>query len=256
MTIPFEPVIGGVKVNLHLVFEYLAFFAGFRYYVWQRRRLRDTISDANRLSIVLGTIFGALLGSRLVGFAEYPVLPESAGGWWALLNVKSIMGGLFGGLLGVEVTKYLIGEKQSSGDMFTLPIIIGIIVGRIGCFLAGVRDFTYGVETTFVTGMDLGDGRLRHPLALYEIMFLILLIVALRCLPPLSRKPGDVFKVFMVSYFGFRFVLEFLKPNVFLPGGLSSIQWLCILCWIYYLPSLTRWTRYAYQKVHLLRFHA
>jgi len=255
MRFPFEPVVGGVTLNLHLIFEYLAFFIGFRLYVWLRRRQTDTISDANRLSIILGTIAGALLGSRIVGFLEYPVMPKSPEAWLSLLNVKSIMGGLFGGLLGVELTKYIIGEKRSSGDLFTLPIIVGIMIGRIGCFLSGIREFTYGSETTFFTGMDLGDGHLRHPLALYEIAFLLFLAFFLQRAAVLRNRPGDTFRAFMLSYFGFRFVMEFLKPNVFLPGGLSSIQWVCILCGIYYLPTLIRWSRYAYEKIYLLRLH-
>ena len=54
------------------------------------------------------------------------------------------MGGLFGGLLGVELAKKIIGEKQSSGDLFVFPIILGIFIGRIGCFLSGINEFTYG----------------------------------------------------------------------------------------------------------------
>jgi phosphatidylglycerol:prolipoprotein diacylglycerol transferase len=43
-----------------------------------------------------------------------------------------------------------------------------------------------------------------------------------------------LFKIFMLSYFGFRFCIEFLKPNVFYTIGLSSIQILCVICWLYY----------------------
>ena len=90
------------------------------------------------------------------------------------------MGGLFGGLLGVEIAKKIIGEKRSSGDLFAFPIILGIFIGRIGCFLSGTNEFTYGIETTSIFGMDLGDGMLRHPLAFYELVFLVLLVIALK----------------------------------------------------------------------------
>ena len=90
------------------------------------------------------------------------------------------MGGLFGGLIGVEISKKIIKERHSSGDLFTFPIIIGIIIGRIGCFLSGTKEFTYGRETNFITGMDLGDGLYRHPISLYEIIFLILLFIFLK----------------------------------------------------------------------------
>ena len=47
-----------------------------------------------------------------------------------------------------------IGEKNSSGDLFTLPIILGIFIGRIGCFLTGINEFTYGKETNSFLGMN------------------------------------------------------------------------------------------------------
>ncbi len=256
MTIPFEPIIFGIKVNIHLILEYLAFFIAFRYYIRLRKLTFDPISNKNRLSIILGAIAGAFIGSRLIGFLENPLITFNASNVLLLLNTKSIMGGLFGGLIGVETSKKIIKEKRSSGDLFTFPIIIGIIIGRIGCFLSGTTEFTYGKETNFPTGMNLGDGLYRHPISLYEIVFLILLLLFFKWISPWTKKVnGLLFKIFMISYFGFRFIIEFLKPNVFYVIGLSSIQWLCILCWIYYFPTFKLIMRNAYQKLHILRLH-
>lgn len=238
-SIPFEPILFGIKVNMHLVLEYLAFFLAFRYYVVLRRKSADTISSNNRLSILIGAIFGALILSRLMAFFENPIVHYEQG-WLSILNNKTIMGGLFGGLLGVELAKKIIGEKQSSGDLFTLPIIFGIIIGRIGCFLAGVKEFTYGTETSSFLGMDLGDGFSRHPIALYEVVFLIFLFIFIKRLQnhPNNFESGTYFKIFMLSYFGFRFFIEFLKPNTFFVIGLSSIQLLCLICWVYYYRTI------------------
>lgn len=253
ISIPYEPIVLGIKVNIHLVLEYLAFFVAFRYYVVLRRKSADTISSNNRLSLIIGAIFGALLFSRLVAFLENPVQHYEQG-WISILNNKTIMGGLFGGLLGVELAKKLIGEKQSSGDLFTLPIILGIIVGRIGCFLAGIKEFTYGIETDSFLGINLGDDISRHPIALYEIVFLIFLFIIIRRLQkqPNRFKSGTYFKIFMVSYFGFRFFIEFLKPNTFFIAGLSSIQLLCLICWLYYAKFIFLTLKNAGKKLHLL----
>ncbi|APX98957.1 prolipoprotein diacylglyceryl transferase family protein [Lacinutrix venerupis] len=235
MQIPFEPVILGYNINIHLVLEYLAFFIAFRYYVYLRKHSIDVISGSNRLSIILGAAIGALIGSRLVGLLENPFVNWTQANILNLLNTKTIMGGLFGGLLGVELAKKYIGETHSSGDLFVFPILLGIFIGRIGCFLSGVKEFTYGKETSSIFGMNLGDGLLRHPTSLYELFFLILLFVFLKYLQKKATlKNGDLFKVFMLSYFGFRFCIEFLKPNVFYVLGLSSIQILCVICWLYY----------------------
>lgn len=225
-------------MTLHLVFEYLAFFIAFRYYIYLRKHSNDVINTTNRLTIILGAAIGALLGSRIVGLLENPQIISSLN-LIELLNNKTIMGGLFGGLLGVELAKRIIGEKASSGDLFTFPIIVGIIVGRIGCFLSGTDEFTYGTETSFFLGMDLGDGVLRHPIALYEIVFLILLFVFLYQIKlSVKMKSGTLFKYFMLLYFAFRFSIEFLKPNEFLVFQLSTIQYLCVICYIYYFKTI------------------
>ncbi len=235
ITIPFELEIFGYNLNIHLVLEYLAFFLGFRYYITLRRNTDDHISSSNRLSIILGAILGALIGSRLVGVLENPLIEFSQKNLIELLNTKTIMGGLFGGLLGVELAKKIIGEKKSSGDLFVLPIIFGIFIGRIGCFLSGIKEFTYGKVTKSVFGMDLGDGLMRHPTSLYELVFLVVLFFGLKWIKKnIELKNGELFKLFMLLYFGFRFFIEFLKPNVFYLFGLSTIQLLCVICWLYY----------------------
>lgn len=233
MEIPFEPILFGIKINVHLILEYLAFFLGYRYYSYLRRNTIDAINSTNRLSIILGASLGALIGSRLFGILENPMSIVNYS-IVELMNSKTIMGGLFGGLLGVEIAKKIIGEKHSSGDLFALPIIIGIFIGRIGCFLSGINEFTYGKETTFFTGMNLGDGLLRHPTALYELVFLLFLFIILKKHQGKSTESGATFKWFMIVYFGFRFLIEFLKPNQFFVLGLSTIQLLCVTCWLYY----------------------
>ena len=246
MTLPFEPIFYGFKINIHLIFEYLAFFLAFRYYKWLRKSSLDNITHNNRLSIIIGAIVGAFIGSRFVGYLENPYPIFSSESIIHLLNSKSIMGGLFGGLISVEISKKIIGEKYSSGDLFTFPIILGIMIGRIGCFLSGTNEFTYGTETSLFLGMNLGDGIQRHPIALYELLFLVLLFAFLKKKQlQLKKQDGLLFKIFMISYFGFRFFIEFIKPNLFFVVSLSSIQWLCICCWLYYLTILKS-NKYAY----------
>ncbi|TDQ21912.1 prolipoprotein diacylglyceryl transferase [Tenacibaculum caenipelagi] len=250
MELPFEPVLFGYTVNIHLVLEYLAFFLAFRYYVFLRKKREDYISSNNRLSIILGAATGALIGSRLVGILENPLVTFSAENMIQILNSKTIMGGLFGGLLGVELAKRIIGETRSSGDLFVLPIIVGIFIGRIGCFLSGINEFTYGVETKFFLGMDLGDGVLRHPIVLYELVFLIMLFISLRYLQKeYVLQSGELFKFFMLAYFGFRFFIEFLKPNTFFILGLSTIQILCMVCYVYYKKFIILKIKNARKKI-------
>ncbi len=237
-TLPFYIEIGDGRFNPHLLFELLAFFIAFRYFLYLRRQQEDHITTTGRLWIIVGATVGALVGSRLLGTMENWPCFVSGGceqGWLYYYANKTIVGGLLGGLFGVELTKKLIGERQSSGDLFTYPIILGMMIGRVGCFLAGIEDGTHGIETTMPWGMDLGDGLMRHPAALYEILFLGLLWLSLRFLE--SRRPlksGDRFKLFMVAYLIFRFFIDFLKPVYTFPFGLMSIQVACLLGLVYY----------------------
>ncbi len=234
MEIPITFEFSGTEFNVHFIFETLAFLIGFRFYVWLRRSQKDSINSENRLWIILGAALGALIGSRLLGALENPQLLMSVS-WLSIYKSKTIMGGLLGGLIAVESTKKILGVKQSSGDLFVFPLILGISIGRIGCFLTGVIEPTFGIPTTFFMGMDLGDGLLRHPTALYEILFLILLGIGLTWTQHrLNLKNGSLFKIFMVCYFLFRFNLEFIKPHYYEWLSLTSIQWACLLCFVYY----------------------
>ncbi|MDR2205684.1 MAG: prolipoprotein diacylglyceryl transferase [Flavobacteriaceae bacterium] len=234
MTFPFAFHIFGHEIYLHFFAEFLAFFLGYRCYVWEKKRFPDFVDSTNRLYAILGAAIGALVGSRLIGSLENPEIFLSGN----LLNIfqsKTIIGGIFGGLIGVEITKKIIGEKTSTGDLFILPLILGIAIGRIGCFSMGVFEFTYGNPTDFFLGMNLGDSIKRHPTSLYEIIFLAALFpIFYSALKKQKFRNGVLFKIFMLAYFGFRFLIEFIKPNEFYVLGLSVIQWVCVICWVYY----------------------
>jgi prolipoprotein diacylglyceryltransferase len=72
--------------------------------------------------------------------------------------------------------------------------MLAMIIGRIGCFLTGVHEETYGLPTDSIFGMHLGDSYLRHPVALYEITFLIVLWIVLKNIQGKAKYPsGFVF---------------------------------------------------------------
>ncbi len=228
--------IGSMHILLHSVCEMLAFFVAFRYYLFLRKRSTDVISTPNRIWIILGAIIGSLIGSRLIGGLEDPQALANSQNWLLhFYSNKTVVGGFLGGLAGVELIKKFVGEHHSSGDLFTYPMILGLIIGRIGCFSTGIYEETYGVHTTFFTGMDLGDGILRHPVCLYEIFYLICLWIAIHFInKKVQLENGSMFKIFMIAYLFFRFLLDFIKPHqpVFL--CFSTIQLACLGGLIYY----------------------
>lgn len=240
MDFPFYVHIGNKSILLHSLFEPLAFFIGFRYLLYLKKKRGDILSSDNRFWIIIAAILGALLGSRLVGGLENPV-PLFEGKNWLIhfYTNKTILGGLLGGLFAVELVKKLLGVKEASGDLFVYPIILALVIGRLGCFSMGVHEETYGTATTFLLGMDLGDGIDRHPVTLYEILYLVMVWI---CLAFLSKRyklaNGALFKLFMIGYIVFRFFLDFIKPHYTYSIGLSAIQTACIAGIAWYLPYL------------------
>lgn len=236
MHFPINLHIGQLTIDSHLLFEVLAYTIGFRYYLFLKKKENDPISDENRLWIFIGAAFGALVGSRVLGVLEnLNLFLEQKNNIVFFFASKTIVGGLLGGLFGVEITKKLIGVKTSSGDLMTYPLILGIGIGRIGCFLAGVKDGTYGNPSDLPWAMDLGDGIYRHPTSLYEIFFLISLWFFIKFIDKnYELQNGSKFKIFLSSYFLFRFIIEFIKPFYRFDFGLSPIQIACIIGLIYY----------------------
>lgn len=237
MQFPVSLHIGNSTIPLHVVFEFAAFFIGFRYYLYLRKKQGDLISSSNRLWILIAVIFGALIGSRLVGGLEdISQLRLAQNKWLYFYNNKTVLGGFLGGLMAVELCKKVIGEKYSSGDLYTFPIILALIIGRIGCFTMGVHEETYGTPTTVLLAMNLGDGILRHPVTLYEIVFLIMLWASISMLDKkYSLANGAKFKLFLFSYCTFRLSLDFIKPHYSWPLGLSTIQIVALLGIAYYI---------------------
>ena len=236
MDYPFTIQIGNTKILWHIVLETIGFIAGYRYFVFLRKKQGDIIENENRIWILIGATFGALLGSRLIGGLENPIeMFASKNVLIYFYENKTIVGGLLGGLFGVELVKKIIGETQKSGDLFTYPIILGMMIGRIGCFSMGIYEETYGTITSLPWAMNLGDSALRHPVALYEILFLgctwIFLIIIEN---KIAFAPGAKFKLFMILYLLFRLMLDFIKPHFTFSFGLSSIQLICIAGLIYY----------------------
>jgi phosphatidylglycerol---prolipoprotein diacylglyceryl transferase len=222
--------------------EPLAMFIGFRYFLYLRKTKGDRVESNQRIWIIIGAIFGALIGSRLVGGLENPEQMMKAGNTLLYFYTnKTVVGGFLGGLAGVELVKKLIGEKQSSGDLFTYPMILALIIGRVGCFGMGVYEDTYGTATNFITGINLGDGTLRHPVTLYEMIFLSLLWTGLVQLEKrVTLVNGARFKIFMIAYLAFRFILDFIKPHYSFDPGFSTIQLVCLGGLVYYSPYVLK----------------
>jgi len=143
---------------------------------------------------------------------------------------RSALGALMGGITGVELLKWRRGVRGSTGLLFVPAFCTSVVIGRLGCFAAGLSDFTYGVATTLPWGVDLGDGVSRHPVQLYEsaamLAFLLYALHALRRRSPLFLRHGFYL---MTGYYALqRFMWESLKPYAAVAGPLNVFHLACV----------------------------
>jgi prolipoprotein diacylglyceryltransferase len=143
---------------------------------------------------------------------------------------KSVLGGLAGAILAIELLKRRLGITGSTGLRFAAPLAAAIAVGRLGCFFAGIEDRTYGTPTGLPWGYDFGDGVPRHPVQLYEaaamVLFLLTFVPMLRRGYRIATAAG--FYLFVGVYAMQRFLWEFLKPYGAVIGPFNLFHLICL----------------------------
>ena len=220
----------------HTAMEWLALSGGFLLYRKLKSRSGRAESAWSRgsMMVLIGCLLGAGIGNKLVALLQYPqVWPllwngQTGSFWLTVFSGQSVVGGLLGGWIGVEVGKKLSGICSRTGDDFVVPILAGLMIGRTGCFIAGLHDGTYGIHTDWLWAVDFGDGP-RHPTQLYEMAFDFLLAVYLMFRRRGNPAPGQLFKEFLTGYLTFRFFMEFIRVERLSAFGFTDFQLICII---------------------------
>jgi len=216
---------------IHTVFDILAWTGGILGGLWVRRHWLAA-APAPTLTghpfYFACAVVGAVLGAVALGTANMALSGVPGVG-------RSIVGGLLGAIVAVELYKRCRGVSGSTGIVFVVPLALGIAIGRVGCLVSGLDDFTYGVPTTLPWGWDFGDGVPRHPVQLYESLvmtgFLVWFLAALAGGRPLARRHG--FAVFVGVYAVQRFAWEFLKPYPTVAGPFNLFHLACLALGLY-----------------------
>ncbi|HEY3418783.1 MAG TPA: prolipoprotein diacylglyceryl transferase family protein [Armatimonadota bacterium] len=218
--------VGGVAVPSYGVFMSLAVLTAALLYFWEARR--EGQPSTHGIILLLAALFGGGLGAKLAvwlfeGREILGALPDIR----PLFSGRTIVGGLIGGVLTVELAKRVLGITTRTGHLFAPGLALAICIGRIGCFLGGC---CYGVPTPF-TGVDFGDGIPRIPTQLIESAFALCLFVYLQTVKGRLKEPGRLFIHFMLAYFTFRFGIEFLRqePRPYLGLTLAQVVSLAII---------------------------
>jgi phosphatidylglycerol---prolipoprotein diacylglyceryl transferase len=210
---------------LHLVFDLLAAVASFSVtwlcYRWRLQVAAQRIEHAGA-GYVLALIGGAAMGGYGFGTLNLWLSGETH-------VARSIVGALAGAIVAIELYKWARGLRGSTGLIFVPAFATTVVVGRWGCFFAGLQDETHGTATSLPWAVDLGDGVLRHPVQLYEsFAMLAFLLVSLALIG--RRNPwflANGFYALVAYYAGQRFLWEFLKPYGAVLGPLNLFHLVC-----------------------------
>ena len=199
------------------------------YWLYRHSRQKLEISSDHTRFLSLAALLGAFIGAKLPFLLERDWTGLSPWTHW-LSDGKTVLGGIFGGYVAVELTKAWLGVRQGTGDAFAVPIAAGLSIGRIGCFLGGC---CYGIPTTlpwgvaFKTAPDAGEC-MRHPVQLYETLFHSIALIALVMLEHRRWVAGQRLKLYLIGYLIYRFITEWIRPEPKVLYGFTAYQIACV----------------------------
>lgn len=159
-------------------------------------------------AVLLGVAASAgLIGSKLFFFDLRSALPGE----------KTVLGGILLGVTLVPLAARALGlQIAATLDRLTVPTLVAMAIGRIGCFLAGCCLGTHS---------HLLDAR--HPTVLYEAALDVALVAVLRRHAPVGQ--GLRIGAGVLGYAGIRFLTEFVRDGRVSVGGFNPVQWFMLV---------------------------
>ena len=191
--------------------------------VLSRRYKADLkLATFEKIWLALAAFTGAILTAKIPYLV--PGLPGFKDADSLLIGGKTILFGMVGGYLGVELAKRSIGLKKKTGDSFVVPVAASIAIGRIACFCGGC---CYGTPTELPWGIVFPkiDNLARHPTQFYESAFHLIAAILAAGMIRRQLLKGQLIKAYFIAYFCYRFVTEYIRPEARIHLGLTAYQW-------------------------------
>jgi prolipoprotein diacylglyceryltransferase len=181
-----------------------------------------------KLGLALAAFVGGALGAKLPFVLEHHPTQWLAGAAW-FSDGKTIVAGLIGAYLAVELAKPVLEVRVKTGDSFAAPLAFAMAVGRWGCFCHGC---CYGTATTLPWGVwfNTPDGPMKcHPTQIYESLFHFTMGLMLVWLAFRDALPCQRLKLYLIAYGVYRFLTEYIRPEPTRALGLTFYQWASLL---------------------------
>ncbi|MFA5141708.1 MAG: prolipoprotein diacylglyceryl transferase [Candidatus Woesearchaeota archaeon] len=184
--------------------------------------------DENTIyDLVFYSVLAGFVGSRLSYIFEH----------WSFYSLNLLdtlkiwQGGLsFGpGFVFAAIAGYIYIKKHKLdflkyADVLAPAIPLGHIFGRLACYLIGDH---LGTPSNLPWAI-FQDGALRHPVILYEIIYLIIIFLIVRKISKMNVVKGTAFASYLILYSIARFINDFFRvdPAYF---GFTGTQYLMVL---------------------------
>lgn len=232
--------IGDWPVSSYSFFVMVALLAAVLVYLYEASKAKE--ASENSFYIFMAAVFGGVLGAKIpVWVMNFHQIIANWPNLDFIFSGRTIIGGLIGGTLAVVLTRNHLKIKDKKGNLFVPSLGIAIFFGRIGCLLRGC---CYGTATDLPWSVNMGDGIMRHPTQLYEAIFGLIVFIATIKLDKTRIKAGLLFQIFLITYFTFRFLMEFLRTDTKIFIGLTLAQVVAIIVITLNSISLIKGARY------------
>ncbi len=201
------------------------------------------LDERQRFLIVLAAAIGAILGAYGLQW------PADHFGWsWLPVGVarealpfggRTVLGGLLGGWLAVELAKWRLGVRVATGDAFAAPLAVALAIGRLGCGWSGCCAGRECADAWYAVHDAAGAARL--PVQLVEALFHLVAAAWAWWAGQRDRWQGRRLAAYLAAYAIVRFALELARPNRPLVLGCNWYQLLAIALFV--VASGTWWRR-------------
>ena len=207
----------------------LCFLAAYALGGWvtYREAVRRGRATEEMLQVALGALGGGMIGAKismLLFLGPQTFIHELPHLWY---SGQAWTGAFFGGYLGVLLVKRWNGIRYSTGDVFALGLPLAQAVGRLGNLLGGDP---FGLPSSLPWAI-VQHGVRRQPSAAYELILDLALFFLVWHLRDRVPRPGDVFKLYVVSYCCLRLAVDFTRAEAHPLLGLTLVQ-------IIYIPTI------------------
>jgi phosphatidylglycerol:prolipoprotein diacylglycerol transferase len=187
--------------------------------LWSRMAMRDE----RLVFIYIAGLMGAFLGAKIIYILAEGWLHFGAPDMWLQLATgKTILGALLGGYAAVEIAKKFLNYHEATGDKFALIAPVGIIFGRVGCYLHGCCLGAICSPAWYSIRDKNGDAR--WPAVPLEILFNFAAILVFFVLRKQKKLSGQHFHLYLIAYGIFRFAHEIFRATPKFFGVFSGYQ--------------------------------